>query len=97
MQCGTHPTDRAFIREDLVDVAKGSPDVEFVVRRLKQGKAALLRGHYGKRRDGTRAVLISDRLRLLFYNTTISQRQGQGRLCEQSGSTTSSQQGQWND
>jgi hypothetical protein len=38
---------RAFIRDDLVEVAKANPDVEFVVRRLKQGKAALLRGHYG--------------------------------------------------
>lgn len=44
------PILRAFIRDDLVEVAKASPDVEFVVRRLKQGKAALLRGHYGKRK-----------------------------------------------
>ena len=29
-------------------VAKENPDVEFVVRRLKQGKAAILRGHYGE-------------------------------------------------
>lgn len=28
-------------------MAKENPDVEFVVRRLKQGKAAILRGHYG--------------------------------------------------
>jgi large subunit ribosomal protein L43 len=42
------PLRRAFIRDDLVGVAKENPDVEFVVRRVKQGKAAILRGHYGE-------------------------------------------------
>lgn len=28
-------------------MARENPDVEIVVRRLKRGKAAVLRGHYG--------------------------------------------------
>ncbi|KAH8084119.1 hypothetical protein HD553DRAFT_40853 [Filobasidium floriforme] len=52
---------RAFIRDDLVEVAKANPDVEFVVRRLKQGKAALLRGHYVNGRDKVVCVNSLDR------------------------------------
>lgn len=29
-------------------MARQNPDVEIVVRRLKRGKAAVLRGHYGE-------------------------------------------------
>jgi hypothetical protein len=38
---------RAFIRKPLVELAKQHPDVEILVRKIKQGKAAVLRGHYG--------------------------------------------------
>ncbi|WWC72079.1 mitochondrial 54S ribosomal protein mL43 [Kwoniella pini CBS 10737] len=42
---------RSFIRKPLINLARENPDVEFVVRRLKRGKAAVLRGHYVNGRD----------------------------------------------
>lgn len=39
--------NRSYIRKPLLDMARENPDVEIVVRRLKRGKAAVLRGHYG--------------------------------------------------
>lgn len=38
---------RDFIRSDLLEAARENPDVEFIVRRLKSGKAGLVKGHYG--------------------------------------------------
>jgi large subunit ribosomal protein L43 len=38
---------RSFIRKPLLDLAREHPDVEILVRKIKQGKAAVLRGHYG--------------------------------------------------
>lgn len=40
--------NRSYIRKPLLDMARENPDVEIVVRRLKRGKAAVLRGHYGE-------------------------------------------------
>ncbi|WRT70164.1 uncharacterized protein IL334_007158 [Kwoniella shivajii] len=42
---------RSFIKKPLISLARENPDVEFVVRRLKRGKAAVLRGHYINGRD----------------------------------------------
>ncbi|WVQ66920.1 uncharacterized protein L199_005111 [Kwoniella botswanensis] len=42
---------RSFIKKPLINLARENPDVEFVVRRLKRGKAAVLRGHYVNGRD----------------------------------------------
>ncbi|AAW45710.1 hypothetical protein CNBH3590 [Cryptococcus deneoformans B-3501A] len=42
---------RSYIRKPLLDMARENPDVEIVVRRLKRGKAAVLRGHYVNGRD----------------------------------------------
>ncbi|WVR07623.1 hypothetical protein IAU60_004665 [Kwoniella sp. DSM 27419] len=42
---------RSFIRKPLLTLARENPDVEFVVRRMKRGKAAVLRGHYVNGRD----------------------------------------------
>ncbi|GFZ48778.1 hypothetical protein JCM24511_06527 [Saitozyma sp. JCM 24511] len=42
---------RAFLRNPLMQLARENPDVEIVVRRLRRGKAAVLRGHYVNGRD----------------------------------------------
>ncbi|KAE8539464.1 hypothetical protein D1P53_004565 [Cryptococcus gattii VGV] len=42
---------RSYIRKPLLEMARQNPDVEIVVRRLKRGKAAVLRGHYVNGRD----------------------------------------------
>ncbi|WWD19696.1 hypothetical protein CI109_104160 [Kwoniella shandongensis] len=42
---------RAFIRKPLMNLARANPDVEILVRRLKRGKAAVVRGHYVNGRD----------------------------------------------
>ncbi|KAK4689606.1 large subunit ribosomal protein L43, partial [Tremellales sp. Uapishka_1] len=42
---------RGYLRNPLLAMAKANPDVEIVVRRLKRGKAAVIRGHYVNGRD----------------------------------------------
>jgi large subunit ribosomal protein L43 len=39
---------RAYLRRPLLAMAQANPDVEVLVRKLRRGKAAVLRGHYGK-------------------------------------------------
>lgn len=38
---------RAYLRKPLLAMAEANPDVEVLVRKLRRGKAAVLRGHYG--------------------------------------------------
>lgn len=38
---------RAYLRKPLLSMAEANPDVEVLVRKLRRGKAAVLRGHYG--------------------------------------------------
>jgi large subunit ribosomal protein L43 len=40
---------RAYLRKPLLSMAEANPDVEVLVRKLRRGKAAVLRGHYGER------------------------------------------------
>lgn len=40
--------DRSYIRNPMISMARANPDVEILVRKLKRGKPALLRGHYGE-------------------------------------------------
>ncbi|WVN86476.1 uncharacterized protein L203_101640 [Cryptococcus depauperatus CBS 7841] len=47
----SHHGIRAYIKKPLLDMARENPDIEVVVRRLKRGKAAVLRGHYINGRD----------------------------------------------
>ncbi len=42
---------RDFIRKPLVQLARENPEVEVLVRKVKQGKAGVLRGHYGMWHD----------------------------------------------
>ncbi|KAJ9115110.1 hypothetical protein QFC22_005440 [Naganishia vaughanmartiniae] len=39
---------REYIRNPLIKIARENPEVEILVRKVKQGRAAVLRGHYGK-------------------------------------------------
>lgn len=39
---------REYIRSPLIKIARENPEVEILVRKVKQGRAAVLRGHYGK-------------------------------------------------
>jgi len=39
---------RSYLRRPLLAMAQANPDVEVLVRKLRRGKAAVLRGHYGK-------------------------------------------------
>lgn len=39
---------RAYLRKPLISMAEANPDVEVLVRKLRRGKAAVLRGHYGR-------------------------------------------------
>lgn len=71
------PIFRAFIRKPLIELAKENPEVEILVRKVKQGKAAVLRGHYGSLKNYKKktqhwnsslniCVSISDLLDLFF-------------------------------
>ncbi|KAI5454177.1 39S ribosomal protein L51, mitochondrial [Naganishia albida] len=42
---------REYIRSPLVKLAQENPEVEILVRKVKQGRAAVLRGHYVNGRD----------------------------------------------
>jgi hypothetical protein len=39
---------RSYLRRPLLAMAQANPDVEVLVRKLRRGKAAVLRGHYGR-------------------------------------------------
>lgn len=39
---------REYIRNPLIKIARENPEVEILVRKVKQGRAAVLRGHYGE-------------------------------------------------
>ncbi|WVQ84657.1 hypothetical protein IAT38_006812 [Cryptococcus sp. DSM 104549] len=52
---------QGYISKSLLGMAKENPDVEIVVRKLKRGKAAVLRGHYVNGRD---KVICVNRLEL---------------------------------
>jgi hypothetical protein len=38
---------RSYLRRPLLAMAQANPDVEVLIRKLRRGKAAVLRGHYG--------------------------------------------------
>ncbi|KAJ9104562.1 hypothetical protein QFC21_002060 [Naganishia friedmannii] len=42
---------REYIRNPLIKIARENPEVEILVRKVKQGRAAVLRGHYVNGRD----------------------------------------------
>ncbi|TXT05993.1 hypothetical protein VHUM_03754 [Vanrija humicola] len=42
---------RDYLARPLLTMAKENPDVEVVVRKLKRGKAGVIRGHYTNGRD----------------------------------------------
>lgn len=45
--------DRGYIGRPLLSMARLNPDVEILVRKVKRGKAAVLRGYYGASRSHT--------------------------------------------
>jgi large subunit ribosomal protein L43 len=47
---------RSYLRRPLLAMAQANPDVEVLVRKLRRGKAAVLRGHYGKLRCARRNI-----------------------------------------
>lgn len=83
-----HAGLRAWLREPLLELARSHPDVEVRVRQVKNGKAALLRGHYGECRAG------GARGRTQAHAPSWhSQRAGQGHLRERHRSKRGGQQG----
>ncbi|KAL1412382.1 39S ribosomal protein L51, mitochondrial [Vanrija albida] len=42
---------RSYLAKPLLTMAKENPDIEIVVRKLKRGKAGVIRGHYTNGRD----------------------------------------------
>ncbi|CAD6578425.1 MAG: hypothetical protein TREMPRED_002176 [Tremellales sp. Tagirdzhanova-0007] len=47
----SHHGIRTYIRRSLIPMASENPDVEVLVRKLRRGQPALLRGHYVNGRD----------------------------------------------
>ncbi|KAI9634170.1 uncharacterized protein MKK02DRAFT_38842 [Dioszegia hungarica] len=42
---------RTYLKSPMVKMAEANPDIEVLVRRLRRGKAAVIRGHYVNGRD----------------------------------------------
>jgi hypothetical protein len=47
---------RSYLRRPLLAMAQANPDVEVLVRKLRRGKAAVLRGHYGELLDPVTSI-----------------------------------------
>jgi large subunit ribosomal protein L43 len=39
---------RSYLKSPMIKMAEANPDVEVLIRRLRRGKAAVVRGHYGE-------------------------------------------------
>ena len=53
------PRCRTYIRRSLIPMASENPDVEVLVRKLRRGQPALLRGHYGELNSIVPRVFLS--------------------------------------
>ncbi|WVF72937.1 hypothetical protein IAT40_007755 [Kwoniella sp. CBS 6097] len=91
---------RSFIRKPLINLARENPDVEFVVRRLKRGKAAVLRGHYVNGRDKVICVnklesdAVSNKVQLLL-NSSGAKIKSLKNLTLEAAPTSESARGVW--